>query len=90
MKAVYFGRSLVHNFPGAFPCLCMEPEVRWVGVQDLLDAMERGEAVSVRPATWSELQRAEELLALAEIGEELSRKIGAIVTPGTETDSEGA
>lgn len=79
MQAVYFGQELNKRAQEVIGCLCLEPNVEWVNLLDVVAAMDRGETVTIRPASVGEMKRAESLVSLCEIGEQLGAKIGELL-----------
>jgi hypothetical protein len=79
MQVVYFGQELHRRAPEVIGCLCLEPDVQWVSLLEVVAAMESGETVTIRPASDSEMKRAESLVQLCEIGEQLGAKIGQLL-----------
>lgn len=79
MNAVYFGFSFQEKAPEIFGHMCLSPSGEWVTLRDIAQAIEDGETVTVRPASASELKRAEEYVALIEVGKQLGEKIGSLL-----------
>jgi hypothetical protein len=70
MELTYFGADLSRELGGALPCYCAYPQPHWVSFQDLKMALDNGEAVSIRPATFAEYLRAEQYVVAAKIATE--------------------
>lgn len=79
MQAVYFGQELNKRAPDIVGCLYLDPAAKWVTLFDLVAAMDRGETITIRPASQSEMKRAECLVALYEISWQLGAKIGELL-----------
>lgn len=79
MQVVYFGQELNRRAPEVIGCMCLEPDVKWVSLLDVVAAMERREPVTIRPASDAEMKRAESVVALYEIGQQLGAKISEIL-----------
>lgn len=75
MNFVYFGQDLNRRAPDLFGHICNDPMTQWVGLLDISAALQSGHSVSIRHATESELKRAEALIALRNVGEEMARSI---------------
>jgi hypothetical protein len=72
MELVYFNEELCRRAPGFMESLLIKYEDRWARISDLETALERGETVTIRPATAFENEYVEELIALYEVWEELA------------------
>ena len=79
MQAVYFGQELNKRAPDIVGCLYLDSGAQWVTLVDVVAAMDRGETISIRPASDAEMKRAEGVVALYEIGQQISAKIGQIL-----------
>lgn len=79
MQVVYFSQELQMRAPAALGCLYHEATHSWVTLLDVENAIKRREEVTVRPATASELKRAEAVVAMFHIGLALHEKIGALL-----------
>jgi hypothetical protein len=79
MHVVYFSQELQLRAPAALGCLYHEATHTWVTLLDLENAIKRREEVTVRPATATELKRAEAVAAMFNIGLALREKIGALL-----------
>jgi hypothetical protein len=79
MQVVYFPREDHEPAPADLGSLYNEATSSWVTINDVAAAIRRRENVSVRPATASELKRAEALSALFQIGLMLQQKIGTLL-----------
>lgn len=75
MDFVYFGQDLQARAPDMFGMLCKAPDAEWVSLLDVVAAMEKGEAVSIRPASAAELQRAEAMIGIRQVGLDLAWRI---------------
>lgn len=71
MKLVYFGEELCERAPEFMGSLLTEPGTQWVGLLDLVAVLWRGESVEIRQASETEMQRAEGVVALHDIGRQL-------------------
>lgn len=79
MQVVYFPEELHARAPSAVGVLCYVPTNEWVSLFDVVDMVRTGENVTIRPASEQEVQRAEQLVILHEIGHELSKHVGALL-----------
>lgn len=79
MKCVFFGEELARRAPEMFGHTCTEPDLKWVGLLDIGAALQAGQSVTIRQASESELQRAEALIALREIGTAMGQRISQIL-----------
>lgn len=79
MNFVYFSEELEARAPGFFSSLCEEPSGEWSSLHDVVAAITRREPVSIRPATESEMNRAEAFVALFEIGLMLGEKLETLL-----------
>jgi len=75
MKVVYFSEELAERAPAVMGCMCAAPSGAWVTMADVIGAVRRREEVVIRPASESEMRRAEAFVALFQIGEMLSEKL---------------
>lgn len=79
MKMVYFGEELCERAPHLMGALLTEPGTQWVELPELVAALRRGEAIEIRQATETEMQRAEGAVALYEIGRQLGFTVSALL-----------
>lgn len=79
MRAVFFPEELHERAPQIFGHFCEEPGGEWLTLVDLVQAMKRGETVTVRAASESELKRADAYVALFEIGQMLGEKLSTLL-----------
>jgi predicted transcriptional regulator len=80
MQAVYFGTDLTQRAPSVIGGpFCIETSQEWIGLAHIAAAIERGEVVHIRPATKSEMKRAEAAAALFEIGLQIAEKVGDLL-----------
>lgn len=80
MQFVHFPDSLVESAPaGTLSSLYTSPDNVPAKLLDLIHAITRGETVTVRPATASELKRAEAIIALVQIGSMIGEKFGVLL-----------
>ncbi len=84
MQVVYFGQDLNARAPDSVGCLCEAPEAKWVTIFDVIAAIEAGENVAVRPASESEMRRAEAHVALYEIGWLLGQQMQTLLDQETD------
>jgi len=78
MQAVYFWKELHERAPHVVGCLCAAPKEEWISLAEIAEAMDRGESISIRPATPSELKRAADLIACSEAGDEMGTKMDVL------------
>ncbi|MFC0131398.1 hypothetical protein CR105_03050 [Massilia eurypsychrophila] len=83
MQVVYFSQELQARAPGVLGCLFNEDTKGWVSLIDVAAAIERRENVTVRPATETEMKRAEAVAALFDIGVQLGQKVEALLDQET-------
>lgn len=79
MEIVYFSEEIQERAPAELGGLYNEATRDWVTIDDVAEAIRRRENVSVRPATPSELKRAEAIAAMFHIGLMLQQKIGTLL-----------
>lgn len=79
MKVIYFGTELHRRAPEVMGVFCSDPEGQWLTVPEFLQAIERGECVDTRPASPTEMKRAEAMVALYEICVQLGYNLGALL-----------
>ncbi|WUR14718.1 hypothetical protein E7V67_006305 [[Empedobacter] haloabium] len=75
MRAVFFPEELNDRAPNVIGHFCADPGHEWLTLLDIVDAIRRGEEVTIRPATDSELKRADAYISLYEIGTMLGEKL---------------
>lgn len=75
MNLVYFPEGLNERAPNMIGCLALASGEGWVGFPDLAVALRNGEPVNIRQASATETQRAEKLVALYEVGQQLAAQI---------------
>jgi hypothetical protein len=83
MQVVYFSQELQARAPAVLGCLYDEATKNWVTLFDVAAAIERRETVAIRPATESEMKRAEAIAALFDIGVMLGQKVEALLDQDT-------
>ncbi|MVW64520.1 hypothetical protein GPY61_31870 [Massilia sp. NEAU-DD11] len=71
MKVVYFDRDLADQVPSLIGSLCPAPRPQWVTLVDIMNALDRGEPVEIRPASEAEHERAEGIVVLGRINAQL-------------------
>ncbi|WP_139236724.1 hypothetical protein [Rugamonas rubra] len=79
MEVVYFSDELAARAPGFMFPLCEAPGGAWLSLNDVIKAIQRRETVTIRPASSSEMNRAEAFVALFEIGLILGEKMEALL-----------
>jgi hypothetical protein len=79
MQVVYFPEDLSARAPEVMGCLCATPGNEWVTLLDVVAAIQRREVVTVRPASESEMKRAEAYVALYEIGAMIGEKMNTLL-----------
>jgi hypothetical protein len=79
MKVVFFPEELNARAPHAVGILAEEPSAKWLTLVDVIEAMRRGETIAMRPATQSEIKRAEAYIAMFEIGAMLAEKMHTLL-----------
>lgn len=90
MEAVYFGFEFQKKAPEVFGHMCRAPSGEWVTLGDVAAAIESGETVTVRPASKSEMRRAEDFIALIEVGKQLGAKLGSLLDQYAPKEATGA
>ncbi|MYN45930.1 hypothetical protein GTP23_12815 [Pseudoduganella sp. FT93W] len=78
MNVVYFPDEIAERAPDIFSSLCIEPSGEFLSIQELIAAIVRRENVNIRPATETEIKRAEAYVALFEIGMMLGEKLNTL------------
>jgi hypothetical protein len=88
MDVVYFPEELHARAPTVMGVLCVASSNTWVHLFDIIEFIKAGETVTIRPASASELQRAEGRIVLYEIGVALGAQISSLLDhePPEETD----
>ena len=79
MNVVHFSKELSVRAPYALSILYEEPSGLPVTLEAVLEAIGRREHVTVRPASESEMRRAEAYVVLAEIGNKIAEKMAALL-----------
>lgn len=74
MDLVFFPEKLNERAPNMIGCLALASGEGWAGLPDLVAALRNGESVNIRQASATELQRAEKLVVLYEIGMQLAQQ----------------
>lgn len=75
VELVYFGEELCERAPGVVGCLYHGTTKSWVSTMEVLETIRLKMAVQIRPASESEMKRAEALAAMYEIGQQIGEKI---------------
>lgn len=83
MQVIFFSQELAARAPAAVGCLFDEGTKNWVTLFDIAAAIERRENVTIRPASESEMKRAEAVAALFDIGVMLGEKVAALLDQDT-------
>ncbi len=79
MLVVHFPEELYARAPKAIGRLCLAPSNEWVSLITVAEAVDRGETVTIRPASENELRRADAFVSLYEIGLAMGEKIGILL-----------
>lgn len=79
VELVYFGEELCERAPGAIGCLYHDAGKEWVPGMQVFELIRLNMPLTIRPATESEMKRAEALAALYEIGKQIGDKIEHIL-----------
>ena len=79
MNLVYFDRQLSEQAPGVIGAFCVNPGANWVTFPSIIDALDRGEVVCIRPASEAERERVESVIALSLIADQLAAKVGGLL-----------
>jgi hypothetical protein len=79
MNLVYFDRQLSDLAPGLIGTFRVNPGAEWVTFASVIDALERGAVVKIRPASATERDRVESVIALSQIADQLAAKIGGLL-----------
>lgn len=79
MKLVYIEQHLSDLAPSVIGAFCVDPSAEWVTFTDITAALERGESVTIRPASATEKTRVESLIALSAIADQLAAKVGGLL-----------
>lgn len=72
MEFVYLDEKLTTRAPNLLAPLFVKNTDQWAQLGDVVNALRRGESVSIRPANEAEKNLAEELVVMYEIGQELT------------------
>jgi len=78
MNLVFFPEELNERAPLAMGVLAA-PAGGWANVCDIFALLREGEPISIRQASDSEIKRAEQLVAIYEIGKELAARHTALL-----------
>lgn len=89
-EIVYFGDELQKRAPGAVGQLYFGGTPEWITADDVIEAVKRKIPVCIRPATESEMKRAEALAALYEIGQQIGQRVGQLLDQETPEDIQKA
>lgn len=92
INLVYFGASISKEVGDPLPCMSLDPNPQWITQSNLVEALNAGSAVTIRPATFVEYLQVESLMALDKIEqgvcEQLSQAEQCQYAPGaTESPS---
>lgn len=79
MKIVYFNPNLSARAPDLLGVFCAEPSGQWLSPGDIGAALEAGDDVEIRQASYAEIERAEGIVILYGIEMKLARQIGALL-----------
>lgn len=79
MQIVYFPEQLHLRAPTVMGVLCDAATNSWMTLLDVADYIRAGETVAIRPASPTELQRAEGRVAIYEIGVQLGEQVAALL-----------
>lgn len=79
MQVVYFDEELVEQAPDVLGLFYVEPSGVATDLRQILEAIRNHEIVEIRPASKSELKRAEAMIALYELGAQVGAKIGQLL-----------
>jgi len=77
MQVAFFSEELMSR--GGLPCFFSQATGQHLAMDELDAAIRRGETVTIRPASSSEMKRAEALVTLVEIGRMIGAKVEALL-----------
>lgn len=89
MNLVYFDHQLSDQAPGLIGSFRANPGAEWVTFAAIVDTLNQGEPVNIRPASPAERGRAESVIALSQIAEQLAAKVGTLLDADAPTDEAG-
>lgn len=78
-KYVFFGMEPQQKAPELFGVLTTCPELKWVGLDHVLAALDSGDEVNIRQASGGERARTDAALALFEVGKLISAKLDGLL-----------
>lgn len=73
MQLVFFGSELNQRAPEVVGVFYEPTLPMWVSLQEALGVLMAGHSVSIRPATETEMKRAERLIVLHEVGFQMAK-----------------
>ena len=79
LNLVSFPDEFIVRAPAFFNHFCIESTGEWISLLDFAQFVADRLNVNIRPATKTEVARAEELAALYELGQQLGAKMDAIL-----------
>ena len=79
MNLVYFDRQLSDQAPSLIGAFCVDPGANWVTFTAIIEALDQGREVNIRPASPDERGRVEAIIALNSIADQLAAKIGGLL-----------
>lgn len=92
MQLVFFGNELNQRAPDLVGVFYEPQRGIWANLQEVIDVMSAGHAVSIRPASQEEMQRAEKRIALLDLVQYLAKVTDDVVAAdsamrGTDADA---
>lgn len=79
LNLVSFPDEFIQRAPGFFNHFCIEGTGEWISLEEFIHFLMARFNVSIRPATETEVGRAEQLAALYELGQQLGARLDAVL-----------
>lgn len=79
MQVVFFPENLCARAPDILSCLYSWPDNQKTSIPEVIEAIRRNELIMIRPASESELKRAEAMIALFDIGVMIGQKVQVLL-----------
>lgn len=83
VELVYFGEELCQRAPGIVGSLYHGSSKQWVSALEAVEAVKAKFPIVIRPATESEMRRAEALVAMHDIGRQIGEKLNQLLDQET-------
>jgi len=79
MQLAYFPEEFHQAAPAILGHFCAEPNGEWLTLADVVQTIQSGRKITIRHATETEMARAEAFVALYQVGQELAKKLDAVL-----------